>query len=114
MTRYAVIELGKILGLWLALAVVLVASAGAALWLSWFAAAHALAWVYRRRGYRATVVRDGIEIRVRRWPKLLGLLRPISDEEFAEFAARWTAVHGKPGYGAHRVKIAGGTNGEAT
>ena len=69
MTRYAVIELGKILGVWLAVALLLTAHAGVLLWLSWFAAAHGLAWVYRRRGYRATVVRDGIAFRVRRVPR---------------------------------------------
>ncbi len=69
MTRYAVIELGKVLGLWLAVAVVLVAGVGVLLWLVVLATAHTLAWVYRCRGYRAGVVRDGIEIRVRRVPR---------------------------------------------
>ena len=110
MTRYAVIELGKVLGLWLLVAVVFVASAGALLWLSWFATAHALAWVYRRRGFRAVVLRDGIEIRVRRWPKPFRA-RSVTAEEFAEFEAKWTAAHGKPGRNARRVEIVGGTNG---
>jgi hypothetical protein len=110
MTRYAVIELGKVLGLWLAVTVVLVAGAGLLLWLAWFAAAHALAWVYRRRGYRAVVTRDGIEIRIRRWPKLFQV-RPITNVEYAEFAAKWTAAHGNPGRNAHRVKVVGSTDG---
>ena len=69
MTRYAVIELGKVLGLWLLVALLLVAGVGVLLWLVVLATAHTLAWVYRCRGYRATVVRDGIEIRVRRIPR---------------------------------------------
>ncbi len=110
MTRYAVIELGKILGLWLVVTIVLTAGVGVLLWLSWFVMAHALAWVYRRRGYRAAVMRDGIEIRVRRWPKLRQA-RPITDEEYAEFATRWKATHGDPGRSAHRIKVIGSTNG---
>lgn len=69
MTRYAVIELGKILGLWLLVTLVLAAGVGVLLWLVVLGSAHGLAWVYRRRGYRAAVVRDGIDIRVRRVPR---------------------------------------------
>lgn len=69
MTRYAVIELGKILGLWLLVAVVLTTGVGVLLWLVVFVSAHTLALVYRCRGYRAGVVRDGIAVWVRRAPR---------------------------------------------
>jgi len=110
MTRYAVIELGKVLGVWLVVALVLTASAGLLLWLTWFAAAHALAWVYRRRGYHAVVMRDGIEVRVRRWPKPFQF-RPITDAEFAEFATKWKAAHGALGLNAHRAEVIDSMNG---
>lgn len=110
MTRYAVIELGKVLGVWLAVALVLVAGVGLLLWTSWFAAAHVLAWVYRRRGYRAVVIRDGIEIRVRCQLKLLRF-RPITDAEYAEFAARWRAEHARPQHAARRGEVVDSTKG---
>ena len=69
MTRNAVIELGALLGLWLASAVILVAGAGLLLWLVALVGAHGLAWVYRCRGYQAGVIRDGIAFRVRRVPR---------------------------------------------
>jgi hypothetical protein len=68
-TRYAVIELGKLLGLWLVAAVVLAAGVGVLLWLVVFVSAHVLALVYRLRGYRASVLRDGIAVWVRRVPR---------------------------------------------
>ena len=68
-TRYAVIELGKVLGLWLLVALLLVAGVGVLLWLVVLATAHTLAWVYRCRGYQAGVIRDGTAFRVRRVPR---------------------------------------------
>lgn len=94
MTRYAVIELGKALGLWLVAAIILVAGAGLLLWLVALAGAHGLAFIYRCRGYRSWVVRDGIALQVRRLPLRSRPLRPITDAEYAEFAARWRAEHG--------------------
>ncbi|PRY35361.1 hypothetical protein [Umezawaea tangerina] len=96
MIRYGVVELGKVLGVWILAALVLTASAGLVLWLLTLVMAHGLVLVYRCRGYRARVVRDGIEIRVRRVPKPSLVLRPLSNKEFAEFQARWLAAHAAP------------------